>query len=142
VLTNVVLNVLTLHYMQAFLLPDWVLKAIQKSIRRYLWRGAASLFSGGHCLLSRQIVMLPKRNGGLDITNLQLQNQSLILKWAWVAATAIDSLWTSTFNDIGLACFKDFHKMVQTQHGAVVKVLRYDNGIEYTNRAFGKYSSS
>ena len=27
-----------------------------------------------------------------------------------------------------LACFKDFHKMVQTQYGAVVKALRSDNG--------------
>ena len=27
-----------------------------------------------------------------------------------------------------LACFKDFHKAIQTQYGAVVKVLRSDNG--------------
>jgi Integrase core domain len=41
-----------------------------------------------------------------------------------------------------IACFKDFHKMVQTQYSVVVKVLRYDNGIEYSNRAFGKYLPS
>jgi Integrase core domain/GAG-pre-integrase domain len=40
------------------------------------------------------------------------------------------------------ACFKDFHKGIQTQYGAVVKVLRSDNGTEYTNRAFGEYLSS
>jgi Integrase core domain len=40
------------------------------------------------------------------------------------------------------ACFKDFHKGIQTQYGAVVKVLRSDNGTEYTNRAFRKYLSS
>jgi GAG-pre-integrase domain/Zinc-finger len=38
-----------------------------------------------------------------------------------------------------LACFKDFHIMVQTQHSAVVRVLRYDNGAKYINRAFGEY---
>jgi hypothetical protein len=27
-----------------------------------------------------------------------------------------------------LVCFKIFHKMVQAQYGAVVKVLRFDNG--------------
>jgi hypothetical protein len=40
------------------------------------------------------------------------------------------------------ACFKDFHKGIQIQYGAVVKVLRSDNGTEYTNRAFGEYLSS
>jgi hypothetical protein len=37
-----------------------------------------------------------------------------------------------------LACFKDFHKEVQTQYGAVVKVLRYES----TSKAFGEYLSS
>jgi Integrase core domain/GAG-pre-integrase domain len=41
-----------------------------------------------------------------------------------------------------LACFKIFHKMVQTQYSTIVKVLRSDNGIEYSNRAFGEYLSS
>jgi transposase InsO family protein len=44
-------------------------------------------------------------------------------------------------NDV-FACFKDFHKGIQAQYGAVVKVLRSDNGTEYTNRAFGEYLSS
>jgi hypothetical protein len=38
-----------------------------------------------------------------------------------------------------LVCFKDFHKGVQTQYGTVVKVLRSNNGIEYTNKTFRKY---
>jgi transposase InsO family protein len=37
-------------------------------------------------------------------------------------------------NDV-FARFKDFHKGVQTQYGSVVKVLRSDNGTEYTNIA-------
>jgi transposase InsO family protein len=41
-----------------------------------------------------------------------------------------------------LACFKDFHKMVQTQYDAIVKVLRSDNGTEYSNRTFREYLSS
>ena len=40
------------------------------------------------------------------------------------------------------ACFKDFHKGVQTQYGVVVKVLRSDNGTEYTNTVFREYLSS
>jgi hypothetical protein len=41
-----------------------------------------------------------------------------------------------------LVCFKDFHKAIQTQYGAVVKVLRSDNETEYTNKAFEKYMST
>jgi hypothetical protein len=33
-----------------------------------------------------------------------------------------------------LECFKMFHKMVETQFGKKVKVLRSNNGTEYTNR--------
>jgi Integrase core domain len=40
-----------------------------------------------------------------------------------------------------LNCFKNFHKMVQTQYGTVVKILRSDNGIEYSNTTFGEYLS-
>jgi transposase InsO family protein len=40
------------------------------------------------------------------------------------------------------ACFKDFHRSIQTQYEAVVKVLRSDNGTEYTNRIFGEYLSA
>jgi Integrase core domain/GAG-pre-integrase domain len=34
-----------------------------------------------------------------------------------------------------LECFKGFHKMVETQFEKKIKVLRSDNGTEYTNRA-------
>jgi transposase InsO family protein len=44
-------------------------------------------------------------------------------------------------NDV-FAYFKDFHKGVLTQYGAVVKVLRSDNGTKYTNIAFREYLSS
>jgi hypothetical protein len=38
--------------------------------------------------------------------------------------------------------FKDFHRSIQTQYGAVVKVLRSDNGTEHTNRIFREYLSA
>jgi hypothetical protein len=37
------------------------------------------------------------------------------------------------------ACFRDFHKRVQTQYGTIMKMLRSDNGIEYTNNIFREY---
>jgi Integrase core domain len=38
-------------------------------------------------------------------------------------------------------CFKYFHRSIQTQYGTIVKVLRSDNGTEYTNRIFREYLS-
>jgi hypothetical protein len=72
VLTDVVLNALLLTHASippARLGPQSHSKIHKK---KYLWQGAASSFLGAHCLLSWQVVMLSKRNGGLSITNLQL----------------------------------------------------------------------
>jgi Integrase core domain len=41
-----------------------------------------------------------------------------------------------------IVCFKKNHIMVQAQHSVVVKVLRSDNEIKYTNKVFGEYLSS
>jgi hypothetical protein len=38
VLTNTILNVMPLNYMQVFLLPTWVIKTLTKITRRFLWR--------------------------------------------------------------------------------------------------------
>jgi Integrase core domain len=39
-------------------------------------------------------------------------------------------------------CFKGFHRSIQTQYGAVVNVLKSDNGTKYTNIMFGEYLSA
>jgi transposase InsO family protein len=44
-------------------------------------------------------------------------------------------------NDV-LACFKHFHKAIQTQYDAMVKALRSDDGTEYTNNALEEYLST
>jgi transposase InsO family protein len=41
-----------------------------------------------------------------------------------------------------LAYFRNFHKGVQTQYRAVVKVLRSDTRTKYINKAFGEFLSS
>jgi Reverse transcriptase (RNA-dependent DNA polymerase) len=48
ILVNAVLNAMPLHYMQAFMLPKWVLNTIIKIICRFLWRGTTDTFAGGH----------------------------------------------------------------------------------------------
>jgi hypothetical protein len=39
VLANSVLNAIPLHYMQAFLLPKWVINRINRITRHFIWRG-------------------------------------------------------------------------------------------------------
>jgi Integrase core domain len=36
-------------------------------------------------------------------------------------------------------CFKKMYRSIQTQYWTLVKMLRSDNGIKYTNRTFGEY---
>jgi hypothetical protein len=87
-------NAMPLHYMQAFMLPRWVFQPLNKINRRFLWRGKAEKYSGGHCLVPWERVTLPKRFEGLRITDLQLQNKALLLKWLWSANNNETSLWS------------------------------------------------
>jgi hypothetical protein len=36
--------------------------------------------------------------------------------------------------------FQNFHKMVKTQYGKRVKILRFDNGTKYTNKSMQDFS--
>ena len=40
-----------------------------------------------------------------------------------------------------IRCFQDFHKMVSTQFGKKVHILRSNNGTEYINKEFVVYLS-
>ena len=40
-----------------------------------------------------------------------------------------------------LQCFQDFHKLVENQLNAKVRIIRIDNGKEYVNNDFGEYTS-
>jgi zinc-binding in reverse transcriptase len=102
VLSDSVLNALPLHYMQVFILPSRVIAKIQKITRRYLWRGTQQSFSEGHCLVAWETIISPHVNGGLSITDLRLQNKSLIIKWLWVVINEKDSLWAQTLTKNGI----------------------------------------
>jgi len=40
-----------------------------------------------------------------------------------------------------LRCFQDFHKLVENQFNAKIRIIRTDNGKEYVNNVFGAYLS-
>jgi zinc-binding in reverse transcriptase len=88
------------YYMQAFILPTWVVQNLQKITRRFLWRGSSANYSGDHCLVQWAKVTLPKSRGGLGVTDLKLHNIALALKWLWIGLTDPTSLWSCTLYTI------------------------------------------
>jgi zinc-binding in reverse transcriptase len=103
ILTNSTFNAAPLHYIQAFFLPKWFVHRITKITRRFLWRGTKDTYSGGHCLISWPQVTKPKHCGGLDIIDLQLQNECLLLKWVWLRDHDQDCPWSRTVATLGIA---------------------------------------
>jgi hypothetical protein len=50
---------------------------------------------------------LPKDSGGLNITEISLQNQCLLLKWLWIAIKEPTSLWGSAISTLGISFTHD-----------------------------------
>jgi hypothetical protein len=61
-------------------LPLWAIKAIEKIIQAFLWKGRKEI-NGGRCLLAWTKVARPKELGGLDIFD--LRNLSWVLRPRW-----------------------------------------------------------
>jgi hypothetical protein len=78
--------------MQAFLLPKWLLKHIERSKSIFFWKGKATC-AGGSCLVNWETIYLPKIHGGLGIQNLETQNIALLLRWLWEIYDKPDSNW-------------------------------------------------
>ena len=64
-------------------LPSWVIKAIDKKRRAFLWTGTDSA-NGEQCRVSWTNVCRPKAFGGLGIPNLRLAGFALRVRWLWL----------------------------------------------------------
>ena len=79
ILINSVLDSLPTYVMSLFPIPTKVVKKLNKMRRKFLWQGNEE--GKGYCLVKWGRLLLSKKDGGLGIRNLRLQNESLLFKW-------------------------------------------------------------
>lgn len=135
--------------MQAFWLPIWVIKQLERLARSFLWKGQQDCL-GGHCLVNWPTVCLPKINEGLGIPNLQLRNISLLIRWLWKLYVKDSILWTDAVRDfygdfltLRPACFflQDLKELGQiitvstTTNTDGVLVWRWELGQQYSSKS-------
>jgi hypothetical protein len=92
VLVNSVLDSLPVYAMGSLLLPQGVIDALDARRRAFLWAGEESV-SGAQCLVSWDKACLPKKEGGLGVRDLRLQNTCLLMKLVHRAHDAASSAW-------------------------------------------------
>ncbi|KAJ3689098.1 hypothetical protein LUZ61_018262 [Rhynchospora tenuis] len=93
-LTSSVLSSIPVYFMSVFKLPAWVIKAIDRIRRNFIWGSSNNLGSGVH-LLAWNRICLPKSLGGFGLRDLRLHNLALLLRWWWRLFNNPDSLWYS-----------------------------------------------
>uniref|UniRef100_A0A804PIH5 Uncharacterized protein n=1 Tax=Zea mays TaxID=4577 RepID=A0A804PIH5_MAIZE len=78
--------------MGALALPPGVIEAIDSRRRAFLWAGEETV-SGAKCLVNWERACLPRKDGGLGVRDLRLQNTCLLLKLLHRAHNSRDSAW-------------------------------------------------
>lgn len=82
---------LPIYYMSLLPIPKGVVDKIVKLQRRFLWAG--SLEKRALPLVCWDTIQLPKRKGGLNVSNLLLRNLGLLFKWIWRFFEEPNSFW-------------------------------------------------
>jgi hypothetical protein len=88
-----VLSAMHIYQLLVIDLPIWLIKAIDKIRRGFLWNND-ELTSGGKCLVNWAAICRPLEFGGLGITDLQRKAMALRVRWLWHSWTVTDKAWT------------------------------------------------
>jgi hypothetical protein len=91
-LVKFVLTAVPIYHLIALQCPKWVVKAIDKVWRGFLWKGRTDI-KGGHCAVGWAKVCKPVNQGGLGLHNLDVLGWALNLRWLWLKKTQPDRPW-------------------------------------------------
>lgn len=83
VLVQFVLIAMLIYVLMAIKLSSWVLKAVDKIRRGFIWQGQKDA-QGGHCLIAWRKVCRSKELGGLGISDLKSLGYALRVHWPWL----------------------------------------------------------
>lgn len=90
--TRFVLTNIPTYLLIAISTPKWMVKAINKILRAFLWKGREEL-NGRSCLVSWAKVQWPIDLGGWVIRKLEVMGWALQMRWLWLAKTQPDHPW-------------------------------------------------
>ena len=89
---RVVLTAVPIYVLTATDLLKWVIKAIDKKWRGFLWKGHQQA-NGGNCLVAWEKVQRSLEYGGLGIHNLELLARALRIRWLWAQKPNAERPW-------------------------------------------------
>lgn len=90
ILVQMVLTAIPLYILIAMDTPLWLIKAIDRMRRGFLWSGRRDA-QGGHCPIAWDRVSCPIHLGGLGIHNLTIMGWALRMRWLWIQKSQPDS---------------------------------------------------
>jgi hypothetical protein len=92
-LVKAVLTAIPIYHLLVLQCPKWVIKAIDKIRRGFLWKGRKDI-KGGHCVVGWTRVCRPLNVGGLGIHDLEILGWALNVRWLWLRKTQAERPWT------------------------------------------------
>uniref|UniRef100_A0A0V0IIW1 Putative ovule protein n=1 Tax=Solanum chacoense TaxID=4108 RepID=A0A0V0IIW1_SOLCH len=86
-----VLDGLPTYMMSLFPIPKSIVKKINRMRRSFIWQGNKE--KKGYNLVKWETLTLSRKQGGLGMRNLSIQNNCLLQKWLWRFCTEDGALW-------------------------------------------------
>ena len=94
VLVKAVLTAVPVYLLIALDVPKWLLRAIDKMRRAFLWKGRRQV-NGEHCPVAWERACRPIELGGLGIHNLETFGWALRMRWLWLSKTDPKRPWAA-----------------------------------------------